>query len=311
MHLHQLDLNLFTVFEAIHTEGSVTRAGQRLNLTQPAMSHSLARLRVLLKDDLFIRQGKKMVPTPLTRNIITDIRNGLQLLELGLQERGFDPTRSRRIFQIGMRNIVEPAILPPLMRRLESTARGIGIHFLRMDRRDTEIELASGAVDMVVDVPMPVSQAVHQTELSTEEFILVARADHPAIKGKVNLKTYLSQGHILVSSRRMGPALIDVELKRIGQKRTISLRCQDYFTACRVVSETNLLLTMPERYARLVNAGLNNRIHPFPIKIARFSLNLYWHEAADADRENRWLREELCDLFPSQSAFSDRQIKKK
>jgi DNA-binding transcriptional LysR family regulator len=308
MHLHQLDLNLFTVFEAIHSEGSVTRAGQRLNLTQPAMSHSLARLRALLKDELFIRQGKKMVPTPLTRSIITDIRSGLQLLELGVQERGFDPARSKRVFQIGMRNIVEPTILPPLMRKLEESAPGIGVHFLRMDRRDTEIELASGAVDMVVDVPMPVSHVVHLRELSSEDFIVVARADHPAIKGRLNLKTYLSQAHVLVSSRRMGPALIDVELKSRGQKRAVSLRCQDYFTACRVVSETNLLLTMPERYALLANTGLRNGLHPFPMKIARFTLNLYWHETADADRENRWLREQLCNLFQLDQHVADTRI---
>jgi DNA-binding transcriptional LysR family regulator len=297
MHLHQLDLNLFTVFEAIHSEGSVTRAGHRLNLTQPAMSHSLARLRTLLKDDLFIRQGKRMIPTPLTRSIINDIRSGLQLLELGVQERGFDPTRSKRLFQIGMRNIVEPTILPPLMRKLEAIASGIQVHFLRMDRRDTELELASGAIDMVVDVPMPVSHAVRQQELSSEDYIVVARQDHPAIKARLNLKTYLSQDHILVSSRRMGPSLVDVELKNHGQKRAITLRSQDYFTACRVVNETSLLLTMPERYARLTNAGLKNRLYPFPMKIPRFTLNLYWHEAADADRENRWFREQLCDLF--------------
>ncbi|HWE53035.1 MAG TPA: LysR family transcriptional regulator [Bryobacteraceae bacterium] len=298
MHLNQIDLNLFTVFEAIHSEGSVTRAASRLNLTQPALSHSLARLRAALKDELFIRHGKKMVPTPLTRSIITDVRSALQLLELGLQESGFDPARSQRVFQIGMRNIVEPAILPPLMRKLETIAPEIAVHFLRMDRRDTETELTSGAVDMVVDVPMPVSHAVHQRELSSEDFIVVARADHKAIRGRLNLKAYLSQSHILVSSRRMGPALIDVELKSRGQRRAVLLRCQDYFTACRVVSETNLLLTMPERYARLSNAGLDNRIYPFPMKIARFSLNLYWHESADADRENCWLRDQLCDLFP-------------
>ncbi|HWE53506.1 MAG TPA: LysR family transcriptional regulator [Bryobacteraceae bacterium] len=297
MHLHQLDLNLFTVFEAIHSEGSVTRAGHRLNLTQPAMSHSLARLRTLLKDDLFIRQGKRMIPTPLTRSIINDIRSGLQLLELGVQERGFDPTRSKRLFQIGMRNIVEPTILPPLMRKLEATASGIQVHFLRMDRRDTELELASGAIDMVVDVPMPVSHAVRQRVLSSEDYVVVARENHPAIKGRLNLKTYLSQDHVLVSSRRMGPSLVDVELKNRGQKRAITLRSQDYFTACRVVHETSLLLTMPERYARLTNAGLKNRLYPFPMKIPHFTLNLYWHEAADADRENRWFREQLCDLF--------------
>jgi DNA-binding transcriptional LysR family regulator len=297
MHIHQLDLNLFTVFEAIHSEGSVTRAGQKLNLTQPAISHSLGRLRNLLKDDLFIRQGKKMVPTPLCRSIIGEVRNALHLLEVSIQERGFDPARSNRLFQIGWRNLFEPAMLPPLMRRIEQRAPGITLACVRIDRRDIELDLASGTVDLAIDIGMPVGDAVHQKQLVAEDYVVVSRAQHPAIRGSLNLKTYLSQAHILVSSRRMGPAIIDVELKGRGAKRTIGLRCQDYFTACRVVSQTNLLLTMPERFARVANVQLDNRVHPFPMKIPRFGVYLYWHSTADADPENRWLREQIIDLF--------------
>jgi len=297
MHIHQLDLNLFTVFEAIHSEGSVTRAGQKLNLTQPAISHSLGRLRGLLKDQLFIRQGKKMVPTPLSRSIIGEVRNALHLLEVSIQERGFDPARSNRLFQIGWRNLFEPAMLPPLMRRVEERAPGITLACVRIDRRDIELDLASGTIDLAIDIAMPVGDAVHQQQLLAEDYIVVSRAQHPVIRGNLNLKTYLSQAHILVSSRRMGPAIIDIELKGRGAKRTIGLRCQDYFTACRVVSQTNLLLTMPEGFARVANVQLNNRVHPFPMKIPKFGVHLYWHATANTDPENRWLREQVLDLF--------------
>src|SRR5579864_3455172 len=297
MHIHQLDLNLFTVFEAIHSEGSVTRAGQKLNLTQPAISHSLGRLRDLLKDDLFIRQGQKMVPTPLSRSIIGEVRYALHLLEVSIQGRGFDPARSNRTFQIGWRNLFEPAMLPQLMRRIEQSAPGISLACVRIDRRDIELDLASGTVDLAIDIAMPVGDSVHQKQLVAEDYIVLSRPQHPAIRGSLNLKTYLSQAHILVSSRRMGPAIIDVELKGRGAKRTIGLRCQDYFTACRVVSQTNLLLTMPERFARVANAQLNNRVYPFPVKIPKFGVYLYWHVTADTDPENRWLREQILDLF--------------
>jgi DNA-binding transcriptional LysR family regulator len=297
MHIHQLDLNLFTVFEAIHSEGNITRAGQKLNLTQPAISHSLARLRKLLKDDLFIREGKKMVPTPFSRSIIGEVRNALHLLELSVQERGFDPARSNRLFHVGWRNLFEPAMLPPLMRRIEESAPGISLACVRIDRRDIELDLVSGTVDLAIDIAMPVGDAVQQRQILAEDYIVVSRAKHPAIGRGLNLKTYLSQAHILVSSRRMGPAIIDVELKARGAKRTIGLRCQDYFTACRVVSQTNLLLTMPDRFARVANAQLNNAVHPFPLKIPQFGVYLYWHATADADPENRWLREQMFNLF--------------
>lgn len=297
MHIHQLDLNLFTVFEAIHGEGSITRAGQKLNLTQPAISHSLGRLRTLLKDDLFVRHGKTMVPTSFSRSIIGDVRNALHLLELSIQERGFDPARSNRLFHVGWRNLFEPAMLPPLMRRIQQSAPGISLACVRIDRRDIELDLVSGAVDLAIDIGMPVGDAVQQRQVVAEDYVVVSRAKHPAITGPLNLKTYLSQAHILVSSRRMGPAIIDVELKSRGAKRTIGLRCQDYFTGCRVVSQTNLLLTMPERFARVANAQSNNVVHPFPLKIQKFGVYLYWHATADADPENRWLREQILNLF--------------
>jgi DNA-binding transcriptional LysR family regulator len=297
MHIHQLDLNLFMVFEAIHSEGSITRAGQKLNLTQPAVSHSLSRLRTLLKDDLFIRQGKTMIPTPLSRSIVGEVRNALHLLEISIQERGFDPARSTRLFHVGWRNLFEPAMLPPLMRRIEQSAPGISLACVRIDRRDIELELVSGTVDLAIDIGMPVGDAVQQRQVLAEEYVVVSRARHPAIHGSLNLKTYLSQAHVLVSSRRMGPAIIDVELKTRGAKRTIGLRCQDYFTACRVVSQTNLLLTMPERFALVANAHLNNAVHPFPMKISKFGVYLYWHASAQADPENRWLREQIFELF--------------
>jgi DNA-binding transcriptional LysR family regulator len=297
MHVHQLDLNLFTVFEAIHSEGSITRAGQKLNLTQPAISHSLGRLRSLLKDELFTRQGKTMVPTPFSRSIIGEVRNALHLLELSIQERGFDPARSNRLFHVGWRNLFEPAMLPPLMRRIEQSAPGISLACIRIDRRDIELDLVSGTIDLAIDIAMPVGDAVHQRQVLAEDYVVVSRAKHPAIRGPLNLKTYLSQAHILVSSRRMGPAIIDLELKTRGARRTIGLRCQDYFTACRVVSQTNLLLTMPDRFARVANAQSNNAVYPFPMKIPKFGVYLYWHSTAQSDPENRWLREQIFGLF--------------
>src|SRR6516164_3225877 len=112
MHIHLLDLNLFAVFEAIHGEGRVTRAGRKLNLTQPAISHSLRRLRALMKDELFIRHGNRMIPTPLSRGIIRDVRGALHLLEMSTQTAGFDPSRSPRLFHIGMRSVLQPSVVP-------------------------------------------------------------------------------------------------------------------------------------------------------------------------------------------------------
>ena len=112
-----------------------------------------------------------------------------------------------------------------------------------------------------------------------------------------DLETYLSQEHILVSSRRRGFSVEDYELSRHGLKRRIRLRCQHYFAACRVVSETDLILTMAERYARIVNRLFRNRMLPFPLKAPDYDAYLYWHANAEADPANHWLRNRLMEAF--------------
>ena len=295
MHLSQVDLNLFVVLEAIYREGNLTRAGRQLKLTQPAMSHALKRLRELLKDPLFIREGANMVPTPFSRNMINDVRQALQILELNLYEdRSFDPAHTRRSFQIGFWEIMEAMILPQLSRVMARAAPEISITTLRVKRREIETELASGSLDLVLDIPITMSDSIRQTPLFSDRVVVMARAGHPAISGELDLDTYLKQDHILVSSRRLGPSLVDAELNRKGRKRRIVLRCQHYFAACRVVSETDMLLTIPEHYAQLLNSRFNHRMYPFPLKsLQQLEIHMYWHESAENDPPNRWLREQI------------------
>lgn len=125
MHLSQVDLNLFVVLEDIYREGNITRTGQQLNLTQPATSHALKRLRDLLQDPLFIRKRPHMVPTPFTRNMIEQVRQALQILEVSLSEsRNFVPEHTRRNFHLSLWEYAEALILPPLLRCLMQIAPG-------------------------------------------------------------------------------------------------------------------------------------------------------------------------------------------
>ena len=294
MHLSQVDLNLFVVLEAIYREGNITRAGLQLNLTQPAISHALKRLRDLLQDPLFVRQGPHMVPTPFTRNMIEQVRQALQILEVNLsQSRNFVPEHTRRNFHLSLWEYAEALILPPLLRRLTHAAPGMSITSSRVKRRDLETELASGSVDLAIDIPMTMSDRIRHKWLLNEPFVVIARHGHPAITDKLDLDTYLQQRHIQVSSRRQGPSLIDIELSRRGLRRQVFLRSQHNHTACMVVSETDMLLTLPEHHAQLLNTGLMKRVYPFPLPVPRLEAHLYWHESVENDPANRWLREEI------------------
>lgn len=300
MHLSQVDLNLFVVLEAIYREGNITRAGQQLNLTQPAISHALKRLRDLLQDPLFVRQGAHMMPTPFTRNMIEQVRQALQILEGNLsQTHNFVPEQTRRRFHLSLWEYLEALILPQLLNRLAQAAPGMSITTSRVKRRDLETELASGSVDLAIEIPMTTSDRMRQKWLLNEPFVVIAREGHPEISGALDLDTYLGQRHIQVSSRRQGPSLIDVELNRRGLRRQVFLRSQHNFTACMVVSKTDMLLTLPERHARLLNAGSTNQIYPFPLHAPRLEAHLYWHESVENDPANRWLREEIEKILAS------------
>ncbi|HWF04450.1 MAG TPA: LysR substrate-binding domain-containing protein, partial [Candidatus Angelobacter sp.] len=246
-------------------------------------------------DPLFLREGANMVPTPFSRNMINEVRQALQILEVNLYEnRNFDPAHTRRDFQIGFWEIMESTILPPLLKIMAKAAPEISMTTSRVKRREIEIELASGSLDLALDIPITMSDSIKQEPLFSDRIVVMVREGHPLGAHELDLDTYLRQDHVLVSSRRLGPSLVDAELNRKGRKRRIVLRCQHYFAACRVVSETDMLLTIPERYAQMLNGGFNNRLYPFPLKsLQQLELHMYWHESADNDPPNRWLREQI------------------
>ncbi|MDC8757064.1 LysR family transcriptional regulator [Janthinobacterium fluminis] len=298
MHISRVDLNLFIVFEAIYDEGSITRASQKMNLTQPAISHALGRLRELFGDPLFERRGHAMVPTPLARSIVDAVRQSLRGLELTLNgvDR-FDPASARRRFTLALRAALEPSILPPLMARIAVAAPQVDLAVLQSERRTLESELAAGTLDAAIDVLLPLSADIAHTRIAADHTVVLARRGHPRAGTGLDLPTYLALEHILVSSRRRGPGLEDFELSRMGLQRRVRLRCQHYFAACRVVSQTDLVLAMPERYARVVNEQFGNQILASPLPLPAVDNHLYWHANVSHDPANIWLREQLLAVM--------------
>lgn len=303
VHIRGIDLNLLVVLDAIFTEGGITPAARKLNLTQPAVSHALARLRALLGDPLFVRDGRAMRATPVARKLVEPVRRALRSLEVSLNEtESFDPASSQRRFTIGVRDVFEATLLPPLMRTILRVAPQVDVAALTVGRDELEGELASGQLDAALDVRWPMSEAVRRQRIAEEKLVVVARERHPMTKAAatrvgLDLDTYLAQEHVVVSSRRSGAGPVDHELARFGLRRRIRLRCQHYFAASRVVAVSNLLLTMPEHYARIVNKRLPNQVLPMPLAMPPLDAYLYWHNDVDRDPANCWLREQLTAVF--------------
>lgn len=294
----RVDLNLFVVFEAIHAEGGITRAARRLNLSQPAVSHALSRLREIMNDPLFERRGQRMVPTPLARRIVEPVRQSLKRLgETLAPVAGFDPTTSTRRFTIGMRDVAETGALPAVMAQIVASAPGIDVASVRVERRNLEAELSSGTLDAAIDIALPLSEEMRRATLSAERLAVVVRRGHPTFGREIDLDLYLGAEHVLVTQRRRGPTVEDNALAQINQRRRVRLRCQNHLAACRVVAQSDLVLTMPERHAILLNARFGNQLMPFPLEVSAYETCLYWHAGMDGDAANQWLRGLLTDAW--------------
>ncbi|WP_203301407.1 LysR family transcriptional regulator [Marinobacter sediminum] len=296
MALNRLDLNLLHVFDTIYREGSLTRAARALHLTQPAVSHSLSRLRDHFDDPLFTRQGNQMVPTPLARRFLESMRPGLNQIQGAVNQfHAFDPASQRKTYSLGLRDILESTFLPQLMKRLVPYPE-LEIVSQRIPRRDMETQLAAGKLDFAVDVLLPVSNQTSHQLLRRDRLVLIARNDHPLTKGKLTMEEYLKAKHVLVSSRTEGPGIEDFELSRLGVQRDIRLRCQHYFAACRVVEETDLLLTMPETYARIIAERASLTLMDPPAELPSIDVHLYWHRAYEKEPALIWFREQLREI---------------
>lgn len=306
MQLSRIDLNLFTVFDAIYREGGITPASRRLHLSQPAVSHALGRLRELLNDPLFERRGHEMIPTPLARSLADSISSSLGGLEQMLLRVGhFEPATAQRCFTIAARESHELTFLPALMGRIGREAAHIHVASVRIERRDLEEDLQSGEIDLAIDVALPLSNDVRREHVGSEPLVVLARADHPMVQGKLDIDTYTTLSHVLITGRRRGGGYEDSVLARVGLSRHIKMRCQQHAAASQVVSKSGLLATMTRGQAHIVNRQTNNQLLPFPIEVPPLESFLYWHSNVDEDPASQWFRAQVLACIAERATQSE------
>ena len=306
MNLNKVDLNLFVVFDAIYTEANLTRAGQIIGITQPAVSNALARLRESFNDPLFVRTAQGMVPTPMAQNIINPVRSALALLRVSVQEsRTFNPLQANKTFRISMTDLTEAVVLPPLFQRLRKQAPSVVVESLLSHRRETTSDLAAGRLDFAIDAPLNTDPQVRHVKLMEDRYVCAMRPAHPlAGQPSVSLDEYLGLTHIHISTRRNGLGQVDLALGKMGLQRKITLRSQHYLMASNVLQHTDMVMTVPERFAR------RHALHfvALPLnELPNVETHLYWHESTEQDPANRWMRELLIELCEQQVALETRQ----
>lgn len=286
--------------DALLVEGNVTRAAERLGLSQPAMSHALNRLRTLLDDPILVRTPRGMVPTPRAEELAPAIHAALDDIDRALRGRPpFDASTARRAFTIAAVDLSELTILPPLLARIAEEAPGIDL-LVRPLRLDTvEDELASGLVDIAfVVLSVDDDLAALRQRLFHESFVCVVRADHPTVGETLTIEEFVALDHALVGPRGRRGGFVDSELARLGLSRRVALMVPHFLVAPMVVAKSDLILTLPERVARTFAAILPLRIvpTPAPLTLAGFDVSQIWHERQRHDPGHVWLRGLIVDV---------------
>lgn len=296
MNLNRIDLNLFAVFDAIYTAGNLTKAADILCITQPAVSNSLARLRDMLNDPLFVRTGHAMTPTPVAQNLIGPARQALELLRNSvLCSQEFDPTTAEKTFQFACRDLIEASVLPRLIARIEQQAPAIAVTNYDIDRKNVLNAMASGQLDFYTDSETLTEPYLAKHKIAEDMLVVVGRKEHPAFSEKLTLDTFLSFKHINVAPQKDQVSQIDIELAKLGVQRRIAMQSHHFLTVPSVLVKTDLLACLPYHLAKHYDLAISE----LPFEMQPITYYVYWHVSANEDPAHRWVREQLFGISKS------------
>lgn len=296
MSASRIDLNLFRVMDAVFEHGGISGAARHLHLSQPAVSHALARLRRQWGDPLFVRQGNLMVPTELTRRVIGEVQAHLRGLQsLMDQADAFDPRTLDMTLKLGMRDVLEAITLPPLIASLGQVAPRVKLASVRVPRDELERALTQGEVDLLIDRQRRVAGRIKGVHLADETLAVLMRKGHPLSKKRFDLAAYFKCQHVMVTMQPDQPDPLQAVWAALGQgERDVILRCQHYFAAANVVAHSDALLTLPRTYAKELTAALPLSLRELPATMPPLGIWMYWHAERDTDPVHRWLRDSVA-----------------
>ncbi|WP_225773250.1 LysR family transcriptional regulator [Inquilinus sp. Marseille-Q2685] len=293
MDLHGIDLNLLVAFDALMAERSVTRAGARIGRTQPAMSAALARLRALLRDELFVRGPYGLQPTPRALDLAQPLSDALAQIQQTLDfTQEFDPASSAATFTLGLSDHPAFSLLPRLAPVLQETAPGITLRVRSFTARDDAIGmLDAGEADATIGVPAAPAGRILSRPLFEERFVCVLRRGHPAAGRPLDLDRFLALSHLLVSPENDQFGMVDAELAKKKLKRRLGLTLPQMYAAPAVVARSDLIATLMRGVvASSGHADALCLLDP-PLDLPPVPFVLSWHRRNDAHPAQHWFRD--------------------
>ena len=323
MNFRTLDLNLLRVFDEVMAERNLTRAANNLAMTQPAVSNALKRLRDAVGDDLLVRAGYGVEPTPRALALWPTVRDALTSLRANLAPSGFDPKVGKHSFVLSMADSTAALIIAPLVREIEAMKANITLRVLPLTTRDPRALLEAGTIDLAIGFfPAAVAAVAqhsmqsdapdtfHHHQIYSGEYVCVMRKGHPLLAQNKNetitLDQYCAAHHLLVSFSGRPFGFIDEALAEINRKRAVVLTVNQFFTAGGVVANSDLLTVLPRHF--LPSTGMTHSLVALnlPFEAPQVRVDMLWHRHHHNNLAQQWLRKSISEVAPQTLIDNDR-----
>ncbi|MBN8939818.1 MAG: LysR family transcriptional regulator [Rhizobiales bacterium] len=295
MNLRSVDLNLLVALDALLGELHVTRAADRIGLSQPAMSNALGRLRHIFKDELLVRTSAGMQATPRALELAGPIRQVLRQIERVFEsDTGFDPARADRRFALRLSDLLSLLLLPALLAPIGRDAPGIGFDVVHLPPARTVEALEKDEIDIAVSMSLEHSSAIRAEMLFADRMVCVMRKAHPLATRPLTLEAFLEQRQLKVSMSPTDLRFVDDVLARSHLKRDVAVNVPHWLVVPHVLTRTNLVSVMPKRLAAAIGAE-TLVIRDLPFASEPFDWTLYWHRRHEGNPAIAWLRARIVE----------------
>jgi DNA-binding transcriptional LysR family regulator len=286
-----VDLNLLVALDALLEEGSVTGAAERLRLSAPAMSRALARIRRATGDDVLVRSGRTMTPTPRALELRDEVHSLVQrATALLTPARGLDLAALDRVFTVRGHDVLVAAVAPALVEAIDAQAPRAGVRFLPENARD-DADLVRGHVDLELGSAEPARPEIAARVLGRDRMVVALRAGHPLAEGELSVERFAAAAHVAVSRRGLPRGVVDEVLAGRGLRRRVLAVLPTGAAALDLVARTDAVAVVAERLCRPSRPGLTTR--PVPVELPSAPIVVSWHHRYDTDPAHRWLRDEV------------------
>ena len=299
MKLARLDLNLLLVFHHLLREKRVSSVAAVLGMSQPAVSSALGRLRASLGDELFLRTQRGMEPTPYALQLSEPVAIALDGLQQALNVRAsFDPANSERGFTLAMTDVGEMYFLPVLMQAMAREAPAVTLQVVSVTQPSLKDDMASGRIDLALGLLPQLQAGFYQQVLFRQPYVCLMRKDHPlASKKRLSLSALTAVEHVRVLAAGTGHGRVDAELERLGLRRSFRLTVPHYVALGDVLGHSDLLATVPERFAERVLAPFDLCTRTLPLEVEGSAIHQFWHGRLHRDPGHQWLRQLVARHF--------------